>query len=555
VNKALLQKSGWLKHIGAVMDGAVMIVRNIHISSSHVLVHCSDGWDRTAQLTSVAQICLDPYYRTLRGFQVLVEKEWCSFGYKFMDRCGHLSNDKNFVALSATNSAANTFANVQNKLYNNKHIRETSPIFHQFLDCVFQTMYQNPKRFEFNEYFLTRLHYHVYSCQFGNFLFNCQKDRREYNATSKCTSIWDFINSNKEEYLNKDYDQSLDKARGGDEGVLFPDTKAIRYWSKLFGRTDEEINSPDDNTTPSNPPNERTTPEMLGFGSNYAESTTSADDHSADERVESEPLGIGSSTSTAPPRLSARANNVVRAGTPTGGTQVSEGDDSWQKSADNLASKFPAALSGAFGGGFVDSFNRLTMNVRDTWYASSTPSGASSQYGEDSPFADMRAAGVGSQNRSVTLGRSNSNRRRGTVDREMRSISGATPAIMQSQSQSNSPSPKHSLADLTLEHEIDPLRSGGAGGAFRGSPNGSTHSSARPATNSRQLQAAATTSPKESVGRSMPRVASPDLTMALPSSGGDAAPSEGTTIEKPATPLPEPPKEPVKELPHPLFVE
>lgn len=554
VNKPLLQKSGWLKHIGAVMDGAVMIVRNIHISSSHVLVHCSDGWDRTAQLTSVAQICLDPYYRTLRGFQVLVEKEWCSFGYKFMDRCGHLSNDKNFVALSATNSAANTFANVQNKFISSKHIRETSPIFHQFLDCVFQTMHQNPKRFEFNEYFLMQLHYHVYSCQFGNFLFNCQKDRREYNATTKCASIWDFINSSKEEYLNKDYDQSLDKARGGDEGVLFPDTKAIKYWSKLFGRTDEELNSPDDNTNPSNPLNERMTPEMLGFGNNYAESVASAEvDHSGDERVDSDPLGIGSSTSTAPPRSNARANNLVRAGTPTGGTQVSEGDDSWQKSADNLASKFPAALSGAFGGGFVDSFNRLTMNVRDTWYASSTPSGPNSQYGEGSSFADMRTTGSGSQNRAATLGRGNSNRRRGTVDREMRSISGA-PAPASTQNQSNSPSPKHSLADLTLEHETDPLRSSGGGGAFRGSPNGSTHSSSRSATNSRQQQTAANTSPKESVGRLTPRVASPDLSMTLPSSGA-AEPCGVTTIEKPASPVPEQPKEPVKELPHPLFVE
>lgn len=39
-----------------------------------LLVHCSDGWDRTPQLTSLAQICLDPYYRTRKGFAVVVEK-------------------------------------------------------------------------------------------------------------------------------------------------------------------------------------------------------------------------------------------------------------------------------------------------------------------------------------------------------------------------------------------------------------------------------------------------------------------------------------------------
>ena len=34
------------------------------------LVHCSDGWDRTSQLTSLAQLLLDPFYRTITGLQV-----------------------------------------------------------------------------------------------------------------------------------------------------------------------------------------------------------------------------------------------------------------------------------------------------------------------------------------------------------------------------------------------------------------------------------------------------------------------------------------------------
>lgn len=35
-----------------------------------VLVHCSDGWDRTAQACSVASILLDPFYRTTKGLMV-----------------------------------------------------------------------------------------------------------------------------------------------------------------------------------------------------------------------------------------------------------------------------------------------------------------------------------------------------------------------------------------------------------------------------------------------------------------------------------------------------
>lgn len=89
--------SKWLEHLKLILDGCVKICERIN-SGQTVLVHCSDGWDRTPQLTSLSMILLDHYYRSLRGFQVLVEKEWLSFGHKFST----VSQNKCFLIFSFT---------------------------------------------------------------------------------------------------------------------------------------------------------------------------------------------------------------------------------------------------------------------------------------------------------------------------------------------------------------------------------------------------------------------------------------------------------------------
>lgn len=265
LDRGLLRKSNWLKHISTLLDGSLIIVKNIHLNASHVLIHCSDGWDRTSQLSAIAQICLDPFYRTLDGFKVLVEKDWLAFGHKFLDRSGHLSSEKLFTVTDAADEdsdeeggggaskAAQAFlAWGQKQFTSNHHLKETSPVFHQFLDCVWQIQRQYPDRFEFNEEYLLDLYEHLYSCRFGTFLFNSENQRRTAQTgkpyVERTVSAWDWFDlpEQRKRYANPTFDPKLDdrdaRTADADQGVLLYDPKDVRFWFRLFKRGDEEMN-------------------------------------------------------------------------------------------------------------------------------------------------------------------------------------------------------------------------------------------------------------------------------------------------------------------------
>ncbi|CAD5120875.1 DgyrCDS9423 [Dimorphilus gyrociliatus] len=158
-----VENSKWLHYISALLRSAIICVDAVK-DGRPVLVHCSDGWDRTPQVTALAELMMDSHYRTIDGFRYLVEREWLDFGHKFGDRCGHGSN--------AING------------------NERSPAFLQWLDCVFQMVNQFPIAFEFNQSFLCKLVQHTYSTLFGTFLCNSVNERRCENIGQFTESIW-----------------------------------------------------------------------------------------------------------------------------------------------------------------------------------------------------------------------------------------------------------------------------------------------------------------------------------------------------------------------------
>ncbi|TVY13561.1 Phosphoinositide 3-phosphatase [Lachnellula arida] len=284
-NRELLAKSGWLKHITGVLDGSALIARQVGIQHSHVLIHCSDGWDRTSQLSAISQLLLDPYYRTISGFIVLIEKDWLSFGHMFQHRSGYLSSEKWFktqndalagsaIQPGSTNNDAIENALLSAKRFFNKNkesqdssdtetlpedeapktpskdskeatdLNNISPTFHQFLDCTYQLLRQHPTRFEFNERFLRRLLYHLYSCQYGTFLYNNEKQRLDAKIAERTHSVWSYFLSRKKEFTNAEYEPEIDDNIRGKERLIFPNLEKVRWWSEVFNRGDAEMNGP-----------------------------------------------------------------------------------------------------------------------------------------------------------------------------------------------------------------------------------------------------------------------------------------------------------------------
>lgn len=58
----------------------------MNVQGRNVLIHCSDGWDRTTQLVTLVKILVDPYYRTIKGLEELIRRDWIGYGHKFSDR-------------------------------------------------------------------------------------------------------------------------------------------------------------------------------------------------------------------------------------------------------------------------------------------------------------------------------------------------------------------------------------------------------------------------------------------------------------------------------------
>ena len=202
---ANFDSSGWPSFIYGIILASVNIVSAVK-SGYSVLIHCSDGWDRCSQLTAFSQLLIDPYFRTIKGYMTLIEKDFLSFGHQFRLRNGYYSKDE------------------QNE-------NKCSPILLQFLDATHQLLVQYPMYFEFNMKFLLFIANSINSGLYGTFLYDCDKDREKYNAKNKTMSCWTEILNNINFYKNQFYEEKSRRI------YFFTPSFAmsrIRLWDEYF---------------------------------------------------------------------------------------------------------------------------------------------------------------------------------------------------------------------------------------------------------------------------------------------------------------------------------
>ncbi|XP_073696959.1 phosphatidylinositol-3,5-bisphosphate 3-phosphatase MTMR4-like [Garra rufa] len=210
-----LESTRWLQHLSVMLKAATLVCSAVEREGRPVLVHCSDGWDRTPQIVALAKILLDPFYRTIEGFQVLVETEWLDYGHKFADRCGHQENSED--------------------------VSEQCPVFLQWLDCIHQLLKQFPCLFEFNEAFLVKLVQHTYSCLYGTFLCNNAKERETRNVYKRTCSVWSLLRNGNKNFQNFLYIPCHDM-------VLQPvcHTRALQLWTAVYLPTSSPCTAAED---------------------------------------------------------------------------------------------------------------------------------------------------------------------------------------------------------------------------------------------------------------------------------------------------------------------
>eukprot|EP01127_Copromyxa_protea_P009630 TRINITY_DN2285_c0_g1_i4.p1 TRINITY_DN2285_c0_g1~~TRINITY_DN2285_c0_g1_i4.p1 ORF type:complete len:713 (-),score=97.20 TRINITY_DN2285_c0_g1_i4:142-2280(-) len=186
-------RNGWLQTVNNFGIAANKVVKLISEEITVLVRGHSKNRIQTGVAT-LAQILLDPFYRTIMGFCILIEKDWVSFAYQF------------YAAAGITKE-------------------QHPPVWSLFLNALSVIIYQYPSYFEYNAAFLLWLEQEVVSTRFGTF---CYESTQGNNRMKNTPVAWNYVlaSENLPRFKNRYYEEH--------PGILYWSSTIIPFLSPSY---------------------------------------------------------------------------------------------------------------------------------------------------------------------------------------------------------------------------------------------------------------------------------------------------------------------------------
>lgn len=169
---SLLEGSRWLHYVSMCLKVSMTAVRiitgQVGGGPRTVVLQEGNGQDMNCVVAGLIQVLLDPYARTMHGFQSLLQKEWIAMGHPFSSRLGHT--------------------------YSPDAAEAQSPLLLLFLDCVYQITLQFPLAFQYTSTYLCTVWDSAHLTAYETFLFNSEHARvlAERDKGAEFRSAWEW---------------------------------------------------------------------------------------------------------------------------------------------------------------------------------------------------------------------------------------------------------------------------------------------------------------------------------------------------------------------------
>ncbi|KAL5005209.1 hypothetical protein ScPMuIL_018665 [Solemya velum] len=165
-----LENTHWLDMVLQCLKASNHVTSVLQKDNQTVVIQEHDSRNFSCIVSSLVQILLDPYFRSKKGFEALVQREWVMLGHPFQTNLGFVK----------------------------KEDTEPAPLFLLFLDSLWQIMQQFPACFEFTETYLITLWDSTHIGLFDTFLFDSYYEKTKFWSSGNCLkrcrlpSIWNW---------------------------------------------------------------------------------------------------------------------------------------------------------------------------------------------------------------------------------------------------------------------------------------------------------------------------------------------------------------------------